>query len=155
MPNPRRIRPVEAAHVAALIELGTETGLSPWGAHDYLSEIKDKNSIMLRLETDVNHTIGFIVGRLITAADGSGIDAEIYNIAVSPHHQREGNGQLLFDAFFERCRQANVCRIWLEVRVSNEKAISFYTHNSFAIQHLRKGLYRSPPEDGYLMSRTL
>ena len=155
MPNPRRIRPVEAAHIAALIDLGTETGLSHWAAHDYLSEIKAKNAIMLRLEADANHTVGFIVGRLITAADAVGIDAEIYNIAVSPTHQRRGNGQLLFDAFFERCREAGARRIWLEVRVSNEKAIAFYTHNSFVIQHLRKGLYHSPPEDGYLMSRTL
>lgn len=155
MSKPHRIRPVEAAHIAALIELGTETGLSPWAAHDYLSEIKDKNSVVLRLETDSNRTIGFIVGRLITAADADGVDAEIYNIAVSPRHQREGNGQLLFDAFLGHCRERTVSRIWLEVRVSNEQAIGFYVHNSFVVQHLRKGLYRAPEEDGFLMSRTL
>jgi len=155
MSKPHRIRPVEAAHIAALIELGTETGLSPWAAHDYLAELKDKNSIMLRLETETNSTIGFIVGRLITAADAVAVDAEIYNIAVSPGHQREGNGQFLFDAFLSKCREYEVRRIWLEVRVSNEKAFAFYVRNSFAVQHLRKGLYRSPEEDGFLMSRTL
>lgn len=155
MPAPHRIRAVESAHIADLIELGAETGLSPWAAHDYLSEIKDDRSIMLRLEGEENRTIGFIVGRLIVAADAAGLDAEIYNIAVAPGHQRQGNGQVLFDAFLERCRESGVGRIWLEVRVSNEKAIRFYISNSFAIQHLRKGLYRSPAEDGFLMSRSL
>ncbi len=155
MSKPHRIRPIEPAHIAALIELGRETNLSPWAAHDYLSELKDKNSIMLRLETDENRTIGFIVGRLITGADAVAVDAEIYNIAVSPEHQQEGNGQMLFDEFLRHCRERDVRRIWLEVRVSNEQAIAFYVRNSFAVQQLRKDLYRAPAEDGFLMSRTL
>ncbi|KXK06922.1 MAG: ribosomal-protein-alanine acetyltransferase [Acidobacteria bacterium OLB17] len=155
MPEPFRIRPIEAVHIAALIALGEETGLSPWAANDYLAEIKDPNSIMLRLETDENATVGFVVGRLITAADAAGTDAEIYNIAVSPVHRRMGNGQRLFDSFLERCREAGVGRIWLEVRVSNADAIAFYARNSFVVQHLRKGLYRSPSEDGFLMRRSL
>src|SRR5687768_4938641 len=127
-----RIRPVEAAHIGDLIRIGEETNLSPWTAESYLDEIKNPSAVLLRLISDENTTLGFVVGRRITGGEVEiKKEAEIYNIAVVETEQRKGCGQKLFDAFYQICRDSEVKNIWLEVRESNTKAIDFYEKNGF------------------------
>ncbi len=147
-----RIRQVEPSHVADLIRIGEETNLSPWSAQSYLEEMKNPNAILLRMISEQNATIGFVVGRLITAGEtGVRTDAEIYNIAVVRPEQRRGCGQSLFDAFCERCRKRDVSNIWLEVRESNAAAIRFYEKNGFERVQSRKHFYENPREHAILM----
>ena len=151
-----RVRPVDATHVGDLIQIGEETNLSPWSAQSYLDEIKNPNSIMLRLISEENSTIGFVVGRLVTGLEGFGRrDAEIYNIAVVKSRQRTGCGQALFDAFAEICCDNNVANIWLEVRRSNADAIRFYERNGFSAVQTRNHFYENPREHAVLMRLTL
>jgi [ribosomal protein S18]-alanine N-acetyltransferase len=145
-----RIRPIEPPHISGLIRLGESTNLSPWTAQCYLDELKNPDAIMMRLVGEDNSTIGFVVGRFVPSNQGD-IDAEIYNIAVKPRHQRQGCGQRLFEAFIERCRDRNASNIWLEVRESNEKAIAFYSHNGFQRVQTRNHFYTDPREHGWLM----
>jgi len=147
-----RIRSIEASHVGALIALGDDTNLSPWSAQSYLDELKDPRSIMLRLESHENVTVGFVVGRIVSAADDeNAIDADIYNIAVDPAVQGNGNGQMLLDAYLEKCRVSMVRSVWLEVRESNQTAIKFYVRNGFYAVTTRKHFYTNPPEHALLM----
>ncbi len=147
-----RIRSIEASHVGALIALSDLTNLSPWSAQSYLDELKNPRSIMLRLESNENATVGFIVGRVVAAADDElAVDADIYNIAVDPAVQGSGNGQLLFDAFHDKCRASLVRSVWLEVRESNETAIKFYRRNGFYAVTTRKHFCTDPPEHALLM----
>ena len=147
-----RIRQVDPMHVAELIRIGEETDLSPWSAQSYLEEMKNRNAILLRSVNESNQTIGFIVGRLVTARETvSRTDAEIYNIAVTKPEQRRGCGQSLLDAFCDRCRERAVSHIWLEVRESNAGAISFYEKNGFARVQSRKHFYENPREHAILM----
>ena len=150
--NSVRICPVAHAHIAELIRIGDETKLSPWSAQSYFDEIKNSNSIMLRLVTDENETMGFIVGRLVPGGDTEvRTDAEIYNIAVVDEHQRRGNGQLLLTAFLRSCLQRDARYVWLEVRESNKKAIDFYLKNSFKQIQSRPNFYEDPREAALLM----
>jgi ribosomal-protein-alanine N-acetyltransferase len=145
-----RIRPIEPHHIGALIHLGEAVKLSPWTAQCYLDEIKNPDAIMLRLVGEDNSTIGFIVGRFVGTVE-DGFDAEIYNIAVKEARQRNGYGQILFDAFTEICGTRGVANIWLEVRESNQKAISFYARNGFEQVQTRNHFYDNPREHGLLM----
>ncbi len=150
--NEVRIRSIEASHIGALIALGDLTNLSPWSAQSYLDELKDPRSIMLRLESNENLTVGFVVGRIVAAADDeNAVDADIYNIAVDPAFQGNGNGQILFEAFLDKCRASLVRSVWLEVRESNETAIKFYLSNGFYAVTTRKHFYTNPPEHAVLM----
>src|SRR5262245_31013338 len=107
--NSVRIRPVEAAHIGDLILIGEETNLSHWSAQSYLNEMKNPDSLMLRLIAEDNSTIGFIVGRLVIGGTIETVtDAEIYNIAVTESQQGRGLGQQLFDAFDQACRERAV-----------------------------------------------
>lgn len=151
-----RIRTIEASHIGALIALGEASNLSPWSAQSYLDELKEPRSIMLRLESLENATVGFIVGRVVAAADDAdAVDADIYNIAVERSIQGNGNGQLLLDEFLRRCRESGVRSVWLEVRESNAVAIKFYERNGFFAITTRKHFYTNPPEHALLMRLNL
>lgn len=147
-----RIRPVNVTHIADLIRIAEETNLSYWSAQSYLDEMKNPNSVMLRLEAADLSTIGFIVGRFVP---GGGIeiatDAEIYNVAVIASEQGKGFGQHLFDAFVAVCRERGAATIWLEVRQSNKKAIRFYEKNGFKAVQTRQYFYENPREHAVLM----
>lgn len=150
--NNFRVRPIEASHIGELIRIGEETNLSPWSAQSYIDEMKNPSSIMLRLVDEENSTVGFIVGRLVLGgAIETRLDAEIYNIAVTDHHQRKGCGQLLFDEFRQKCCEKQAANIWLEVRESNEKAIKFYEKNGFERVQTRPSFYSNPREHALVM----
>jgi len=107
---------------------------------------------MLRLEGPDNQLIGFLVGRVIPAADlPESVDAEIYNIAVEDRFRRHGYAQTLLNAFIDRARSSQVRRIWLEVRESNAPAINFYKRNGFRTMTKRREFYSNPQEDALLM----
>lgn len=151
-----RIRSVEASHIADLIRIGEETNLSAWTAQNYLDELQIPDSIMLRLESATNQTIGFIVGRLVQGGTiETEMDTEIYNVAVIENEQKKGLGQRLFDAFVVKCRETGVSNIWLEVRASNQTAIRFYEQNGFGQVQSRNNFYENPREHALLMKLVL
>lgn len=151
-----RIKPITTREIAELIALGEAAGLSPWTAQNYVDELKNPNSILLRLESETNSSIGFIVGRLVPAVDNdTDIDAEIYNIAVEPSARKRGFGDNLLEEFVAKCVQNNVRHIWLEVRESNMSAIDFYRNRGFSAISKRRSFYRDPVEDAILMRKTL
>lgn len=150
--NNLRIKPIEAAHIGELIQIGEAANLSPWTPQGYRDEMKDPASIMLRLIDEENSIIGFVVGRLILGGEiESRLDAEIYNIAVTEPNRRRGCAQLLFDEFLATCREKQVANIWLEVRESNENAIKFYEKNGFERIRTRPSFYRNPRENAHVM----
>ncbi len=151
-----RIKPITTREIAELIALGEAAGLSPWSAQNYVDELKAPNSILLRLESENNSSIGFIVGRLVPAVDNdTDIDAEICNIAVEPSARKRGFGDNLLEEFVAKCVQNNVRHIWLEVRESNTSAIDFYRNRGFSAISKRRSFYRDPVEDAILMRKTL
>lgn len=154
--SPTRIRPIESSHIADLIRIADETNLNHWSAESYLDEIRNPHSVMMRLESESNLTIGFIIGRVVAAADDeNALDAEIYNVGVETGEQRKGLGQVLIDAFTEACNTKCVRYIWLEVRESNKAAIKIYRRNGFEAVTIRKDFYNEPRENGILMRRNL
>ncbi len=149
-----RIREINASHIGDLIHIGESVNLSPWSAESYLAEIKNPDAVMLRLVSEGNKTVGFVIGRIV-GSEGESSEAEIYNIAVKECEQRKGNGQLLFDAFAESCRVRGVTTVWLEVRESNDKAITFYKRIGFERVQRRIHFYEHPREHAWLMRLTM
>ena len=151
-----RIKPVRAADISDLIALGESGGLSPWSAANYLAELENPQAILLKLVSDDNAVIGFVVGRLVMGGVIEVLtDAEIYNITVAELYRRRGFAQALLDDFMTACRRKEVANIWLEVRESNAAAREFYTKNGFEHVHTRKHFYRDPVENALLMRLSL
>jgi ribosomal-protein-alanine N-acetyltransferase len=97
--------------------------------------------IMLVIEEDSDIT-GFLVAR------GLGEECEIENIVVSVDHQRRGLATKLLKYFMRLADEANVTKVFLEVRQSNAAARALYAKQGFTEIGERKNYYRSPEESG-------
>jgi ribosomal-protein-alanine N-acetyltransferase len=89
---------------------------------------------------------GFLIGRAV--AD----EFEILNMGVARAHRRRGiAGQLVQEAL-QCSRKAGARRAHLEVRASNQAAISLYKRYGFKRYGRRERYYQSPQEGAYLLS---
>lgn len=96
---------------------------------------------------------GKVQGFLLGVAQVPG-EARILMFAVDAAWRRRGVGGSLMSTFFQRCRQRQLRRVTLEVRVGNATAIRFYTKFGFTITDLLRGYY-TDGENGYQMARYL
>jgi ribosomal-protein-alanine N-acetyltransferase len=96
---------------------------------------------------------GGIVGYFVAMP---GVDEmHLLNLTVAPPWQRQGLARRLLDALEERCRDAALSMLWLEVRASNERARLLYRRRGFSEVGLRRGYYPAPQgmrEDAVVMS---
>lgn len=78
-------------------------------------------------------------------------EGHITTIAVKKSHQRQHIGEAMIIKILEDCYSAGVKYLTLEVRVSNEAAISLYTKYGFNSLGTRKGYYQNNNEDALIM----
>lgn len=150
------IHPIRSEDIGDVIAIAEECGLSPWSLNDYLEESKRNDATLLKLQNKTVGTIGFLVGRrVMSASSETHFDAEIYNIGVRKSFQRSGCGTILLEEFIKRCISERVETIWLDVRISNKTAISFYNRFGFAEFTQRSRFYSDPLEDGMVMKLTM
>ena len=73
------------------------------------------------------------------------------NVAVDPDLRRRGVATALLERLFELTHGDERRGYTLEVRVSNEKAISLYERLGFRSRGLRRGYYTDNREDALIM----
>jgi len=95
-----------------------------------------------------------LVGYVVVTHGGG--DAELLNISVSPKFQRKGIGSCLLQHAIETVR-GYADMLFLEVRVSNKKAIELYSKEGFFELGHRKNYYPTlnGHEDALLMATQL
>ena len=81
-------------------------------------------------------------------------DAELANIAVAPTHRGQGVGKLLMERMHSYAKTFGAERMLLEVRVSNQPAISLYEKYGYEKYGLRENYYPDG-EDAHLMQKSL
>ena len=74
----------------------------------------------------------------------------IVSVAIDNNHRRKGLGTELIKAGMSGMQEYGAKEFFLEVRKSNESAISVYENLEFEIKRVLKGYYRDG-EDAYLM----
>ena len=77
----------------------------------------------------------------------------IANVAVDPKYRKAGVGTLLVRRIFSLAREKGLSFVTLEVRASNENAISLYEKCGFKTEGRRKNFYSDPKEDAIIMTR--
>jgi|SRR5690554_3217807 len=94
---------------------------------------------------------GVLVGYVVVAHGGG--DAELLNIAVAPGFQRKGIGSCLLQHAINYVKD-HADMMFLEVRVSNRKAIELYAREGFFEVGQRKNYYPTVNgrEDALLMA---
>lgn len=77
-------------------------------------------------------------------------DAQIVTIGIDPDFQGKGYGRRLLHYLMDYLQEEGCERVTLEVRVSNEKALTLYRSFGFEPVAIRKHYYENG-EDAYLM----
>lgn len=90
---------------------------------------------------------GFLVARVIAG------EAELLNMAVDAKDRRKGLGSKLLAEAAKEAAAQQAKRMYLEVRESNQAAISFYELHGFRRNGKRAGYYQNPTENALVMEK--
>ena len=77
----------------------------------------------------------------------------ITNIATLPEYRNQGVATALLTKLDDLAKLENLSFISLEVRISNEKAISLYEKFGYKTEGVRKNFYDDPKEDALIMTK--
>jgi len=96
---------------------------------------------------------GRMVGFVAAVPTGDKV-ARVLMLAVAPEHRRRSYGKMLMQQLYANCLARGLDTVILEVRKSNDAAISFYTKQGFSVYGEISRFY-SNGEDAYKMMRVL
>ncbi len=142
------ITPFDFKHLNDIADLEKQCFSLPWTREMFEGELMSSIAEYFVAEYD-GRAVGY-AGMWKILDEG-----HITNIAVSPYYRRKKIGQALLDSLVSRANQKGIKKLLLEVRKSNEAAISLYSKNGFQSVGLRKGYYSDNNEDAVLMNLIL
>ena len=139
------IRPMMNADLQQVCAIESACSASPWSRKQFELSLSDSKVIELD-----NHVVGF--GILSSMLD----QAELHNIAVHPDSQGMGLGAAILDYLLDHLAE-QVRSIYLEVSLSNFRAIRLYQERGFAQVGERRDYYKTElgREDALLMCRQI
>jgi ribosomal-protein-alanine acetyltransferase len=140
-----KFEPRHARGVAAI--LGKSLEAAEWSLKS-IEQLEQRGEVAWVVENQ-GHVAGFLVARAVAE------EAEVLNLCVDPEKRRTGHAAALLNTAVDALRQLHVQAIFLEVRLSNQPAISFYEQHGFLRNGRRPAYYQNPTEDAVLMMRKL
>ena len=110
----------------------------PWSEKLFLSNFGKRyfNHLIMRQDQVVGYFVASSVAGEVT----------LMNIAIAPDKQGNGLGAVLLQFLIDYAKANNELEIWLEVRLSNKRAIALYQKLGFVEVDKRKDYY--PLENG-------
>ena len=129
-------------------EIEVLTNPSPWSFDNFKSSFEVGHHGLVCKED--NKMLGFLIFSPIKP------EAHLLSIAVIKTQQSKGMGSLLLKSMISQCKAMGINQVFLEVRISNKKAIAFYQKYGFKKDAIRENYYSGDaPEDALLMSLSL
>lgn len=134
---------MQPGHIAGVKELLDFCfGDSAWSKESIAAQL-DKTDSYCAVAVDESKVVGYIAFENIVD------EGSIVELAVDPEYRRQGIGKRLVELMLSSC--TGVKTICLEVRVSNEAAISLYEAFDFERITIRRDYYDNPHEDAAIM----
>lgn len=133
-------------HVAQVAELEKLCFRDPWSENSVASELKNALSLWL-VAVDGERVAGYVGSQ--TVMD----ESDMMNVAVHPDYRKQGIATALILGLVEELRKRGSRSLTLEVRASNENAISVYSKLDFQEVGRRKNYYRNPREDALILRK--
>jgi len=140
------IEKVKECHVGQIAEIEQESFSDPWSHDALLYECENKLAHFHAAVID-GQVVGYF-GLHIVIDEGY-----ITNIAVRESYRGQGIAKSMMSKMLELASQHKLCSLTLEVRASNQPAISLYRRFGFQSEGLRKGFYTLPADDAIIMTR--
>src|SRR6266540_3006799 len=142
------LRRLALADLLAIEEIERSSYPTPWSRSMFAGELAKPSSICLGA-FEAEGEDGALVGYLIVSRY---VDAwHVMNVAVDPEHRGRGVATMLLERLFDLTADDARRGYTLEVRVSNEQAISLYERLGFRSHGLRRGYYTDNREDALIM----
>jgi [ribosomal protein S18]-alanine N-acetyltransferase len=140
------IRRLTYADLPQVVAIERRSFPTPWSLAMFVLELSKPPGICLAAQSG-----GRLVGYLVC----SRYDTvwHVMNVAVDPDERRQGIGTGLLERLFELVGDEDA-RYTLEVRESNEPAISLYERYGFRAAGVRRRYYQDNGEDALVMWRT-
>ncbi len=133
-PQEASFEPMRADELAEVMLAEREAYLWPW------SEVNIRESIVNGHYCQVlRGSLGQMLGYFIVMPGAQ--EVHLLNITVAPAYQRQGWARVMLDALHDWARELGSQWVWLEVRVSNVRAIGIYEQYGFRRVGLRKAYY--------------
>ena len=142
------VEKMRCADIAGLIEIEKASFAHPWSEENFEAELEKGSSVFLVAKYG-EKAVGYI--GFDTVLD----EGYTYNVAVLPEYRRQGIADLLLSAALDMCRELKLAFLSLEVRETNEPAISLYKKHGFETVGKRRDFYTAPKEDALIMTAYL
>ena len=141
-----RLLPMDRSTVPDGAAIERECFSQPWSEDMLAEELYNDNASFIVAVADDGTVLGY-AGLTVVLDEGY-----INNIAVRSQYRRMGVADALLGTFIHFAED-HLAFLTLEVRASNDKAISLYTKNGFVQEGRRKDYYKAPKEDAIIMTR--
>lgn len=154
-PPPERflIRPMTPDDMPEVMEIERVAFTNPWSPELLRRELTHDWSTILLAEEElapgVRRLLGFSIFWVVHD------ELHILNVATDPSQRRRGVARQVMDATLERGRQRRCTMATLEVRRSNEAALSLYRALGFRAVGVRPNYYVDEAEDAIVMTLDL
>ena len=133
-------------HVPQIAELEKLCFHDPWSISSIASEVNNRLSLWLVAAED-DQVIGYVGSQTVLG------ETDMMNIAVHPEYRKQGIATLLINDLVDKLKEQGSHSLMLEVRASNEPAISVYRKLDFMEVGRRKNYYRNPKEDALILRK--
>ncbi len=141
------IRQAEERDIKPMAEMDLLCFAAPWSEESFAKEIRE-NRLALYIVAEIGERMVGYAGLWCIADEG-----HITNVAVHPGFRRRGIGEALVTVLLDHTEKNGVLNHTLEVRASNDAAISLYSKFGFQPAGLRKKYYEDNGEDAIIMWR--
>ncbi|MCR4955737.1 MAG: ribosomal protein S18-alanine N-acetyltransferase [Lachnospiraceae bacterium] len=137
----QKMQPCDVKEVAAIEK---EIFSMPWSSAGFAEALKREENLYLVAKED-----GAVVG--YCGYYGALDEGEIPNVAVKKEYRNRGIAAEMLKQLISEAKERGITRLILEVRKSNEPAISLYEKLGFIHVGIRKNFYENPVEDALIM----
>lgn len=150
-----RLHPLKEKQLNQVVELDQLSLGGLWTLEGYRRELSSPNSCLLALSMVNNAQISSVKEKIIGCGCFWQIleEAHITLLAIHPDYQGQGLGKLLLYSLLEDAVKRKLERATLEVRESNQVALSLYKKFGFRIAGRRKKYYPDTEEDALVLWR--
>ena len=129
--------PMHLAHLGPVLAIEQVVYAFPWSHGNFVDSLAAGHQAHVLRAAD-----GALAGYSVAMVGVQ--EMHLLNLTVSPPWQRRGLAIAMLNALVAQCRQQGSEALWLEVRVSNERARAVYARYGFAEVGLRRGYYPAP-----------
>jgi ribosomal-protein-alanine N-acetyltransferase len=142
-----KIQSLTLEHLPALLELDQACFQGLWTMEGYQRELASPNSHFLGLLSSLSSSQLIGMGCFWSILE----EAHITILAIHPQYHHQGLGQALLYSLLQTAVDCGLERATLEVRASNDVAISLYQKFGFKTAGRRRNYYKDNNEDALIL----